>query len=61
MSAVSEAAIILFAFFLIGIIVGIIAVIAIPARRPTRRLAARTGQDHPRYVAITPPGQSRQR
>jgi hypothetical protein len=34
MSAASEVAIILFAFFLVGIIVGIIAVIAIPARRP---------------------------
>ena len=45
MSAASEVAIILFAFFLVGIIVGIIAVIAIPARRPKRRLAARTGQD----------------
>jgi hypothetical protein len=48
MSAAAEVAIILFVFFLIGIIVGIIAVIAIPARRPTRRLAARTGQDRPR-------------
>ena len=45
MSAAAEVAIILFVFFLIGITVGIIAVIAIPARRPTRRLAARTGQD----------------
>ena len=48
MSAAAEVAIILFVFFLTGIIVGIIAVIAIPARRPTRRLAARTGQDRPR-------------
>src|SRR5512135_3556846 len=48
MSAAAQVAIILFVFFLTGIIVGIIAVIAIPARRPTRRLAARTGQDRPR-------------
>jgi len=48
MSAAPEIAIILFVFFLIGIIVGIIAVIAIPARRPTRRLAVRTGQGRPR-------------
>jgi len=34
MSAAAEVAIILFVFFLIGITVGIIAVIAIPARRP---------------------------
>jgi hypothetical protein len=47
MSAVAGMVIILFVFFLIGITVGIIAVIAISARRPTRRLAARTGQDHP--------------
>jgi hypothetical protein len=47
MSAAAGMAIILFVFFLIGITVGIIAVIAISARRPTRRLAARTGQDHP--------------
>jgi len=46
MSAAAEVAIILFVFFLIGITVGIIAVIAIPARRPTRRLAARTGHTH---------------
>jgi hypothetical protein len=61
MSAAAEVAVILLVFFLSGIIVGIIAVIAIPARSPTRRLAARTGQDRPRYVAISPPGQSRQR
>jgi hypothetical protein len=47
MSAAAGVAIILFVFFLIGITVGIIAVIAISARRPTRRLAARAGQDHP--------------
>jgi hypothetical protein len=61
MSAAAGMAIILFVFFLIGITVGIIAVIAISARRPTRRLAARTGQDHPGYLAISPPGRSRQR
>ena len=37
--AAAEVAIILFVFFLTGITVGIIAVIAIPARRPKRRLA----------------------
>jgi hypothetical protein len=47
MSAVAGIVIILFVFFLIGITVGIIAVIAISVRRPTRRLAARAGQDHP--------------
>jgi hypothetical protein len=39
MSAAAEVAIILFVFFLTGITVGIIAVIAIPARRPKRRPA----------------------
>ncbi len=61
MSAAAEMAIILFIFFLIGTTVGIIAVIAISASRPTRRLAERTGQDHQGYVAISPPGRSRQR
>lgn len=61
MSAAAEMAIILLVFFLIGITVGIITVIAISARRPTRRLAARTGQDHQGYVAISPSDRSGQR
>jgi hypothetical protein len=61
MSAAAEMAIILLVFFLIGITVGIVAVIAISARRPTRRLAIRDGQDHQGYVAMSAPDRSRQR
>jgi hypothetical protein len=61
MSASAEMAIILLVSFLVGITVGIVAVIAISARRPTRRLAARTRQDHQGYAAISPSGRSRQR
>jgi hypothetical protein len=61
MSAAAEMAVILSVFFLIGTAVGVIAVIAISACRPTRRPAARTGPGHQGYVATSPPGRSRQR